>query len=96
MPNNNTDATYGVHRGAIAAFDANNLHRLWSDECVWYYSKFNPPTVVDGRVFLATFADPVENAGDARTPDENCASKDPDMVAQPKVGFSWIIQYGLK
>lgn len=58
MPNQ-ADATAGIHRGSLVAFDATNLRQLWADPCVFYFAKFTPPTVVNGRVYLATFAQPV-------------------------------------
>jgi hypothetical protein len=41
------------------ALDANDLHNLWRDDCVFWFAKFNPPIVANGRVYLATFAQPV-------------------------------------
>jgi hypothetical protein len=96
MPNQG-NATAGAHRGSLVALDARDLRHLWDDQCIWYFAKFNPPTVADGRVFLATFADPKL----ARKPGENCDQKDsPDPnftqqdLSQP-VGVAWIIEYGL-
>jgi hypothetical protein len=61
--------------------------------------KFNPPTVADGRVFLATFADPDHDQTDPNlvTPGKDCGGKDPDLSAMlNKPGWAWIIEYGLK
>jgi hypothetical protein len=95
-----TDATWGVHRGSLVALDARDLHHLWDDQCISYFAKFNPPTVVDGRVYLATFADPVEHSKDARPPgEENCKLDDPSVLSdftKTFAGFAWIIEYGLK
>jgi hypothetical protein len=91
---NQMDATWGIHRGSLAALDALDLHELWRDDCVWYFAKFNPPTVADGHVFLATFANPVID----RLPDDeqNCGLPDPQIDPNPKSpGSAWILEYGL-
>lgn len=84
MPNQE-DATGGIHRGSVLALDANDLHQLWADNCIFWFAKFNPPIVVDGRVYLATFADPVDPvqhpeqvvAPGPLTPDGKCEGPDP-------------------
>jgi hypothetical protein len=111
MPNQ-ADATHGIHRGSLAALNARTLSQLWIDPCIFYFAKFNPPIVADGRVFLATFADP----SSATTPGDSCDKPDPPLkgtseksdpdlskpggAANPdewlKVGRAWIISYGLK
>jgi hypothetical protein len=105
MPNNTFDATSGIHRGGLYALDAIDLHVLWKYECIWYFAKFNPPTVADGRVFLATFADPVSDPNAARKPGDGCGIPnplpDPDVPLFPPdltkpVGWAWIIEFGLK
>jgi hypothetical protein len=58
MPNL-TDATFGAHRGSLVALAARDLKLLWRFDCVFYFAKFNPPTIADGKVFLATFATPM-------------------------------------
>jgi hypothetical protein len=109
MPNRK-DATTGVHRGSLVALDARDLHYLWDDQCIWYFAKFNPPTVADGHVFLATFADPVSlpntnppapDPGHARKPGADCGLPDKEVPLTPadlstSVGTAWIIEYGLK
>jgi len=87
------DATWGIHRGSLAALDALDLHELWRDDCVWYFAKFNPPTVADGHVFLATFANPVID----RLPDDepNCGLPDPPIIPAKSPGSAWILEYGL-
>lgn len=110
------DATAGVHYGSLYALDALSLKVLWSDQCTGYFAKFNPPTVADGHVFLATFADPNHNHPtrtdpnpppddkDFVTPGPNgtpCPADEPIFPLYPPdlskpVGWSWIIEYGLK
>jgi outer membrane protein assembly factor BamB len=58
------DANQGVVAGTVSAFDADNLkNRLWhSDQAaggrdaLGMIAKFTPPTVVNGRVYMATFS----------------------------------------
>ena len=111
------NATAGVHYGSLFALDALSLKVLWSDPCTGYFAKFNPPTVADGHVFLATFADPNHNHQtrtdpnpppdddkDFVTPGPNgnhCQADEPIVPLFPPdlskpVGWSWIIEYGLK
>ena len=47
MPNQ-MDATWGAHRGSLVALDARDLHKLWSDDCIFYFAKYNPPIVANG------------------------------------------------
>ncbi len=109
---NQGDATNGIHRGSLVALDANDLHKLWSDDCIFWFAKFNPPTVANGRVYLATFAQPITDPSSATAPgplapDGTCArddpalmpssdSKNPDPHLQLPAGSAWVIQYGLK
>ena len=56
------DAFVKVVRGAFWVFDANSLQLLWSTaekepEDNFNYAKFCPPTVANGKVYLATFSD---------------------------------------
>jgi hypothetical protein len=109
MPNQ-ADATFGIHRGSLVALDAKDLHKLWEDACIFYFAKFNPPTVADGHVYLATFADPVADADlnlakkpGELTPDGRCDVPDPADPKDPNspdlnlpVGIAWVIEYGLR
>jgi hypothetical protein len=84
--------------------------RYWSDDCIFYFAKFNPPIVANGRVYLATFADPhsvtepghVDASGACAGDELNVANRN---VSDPKVGpphhrlpvgTAWIISYGLR
>jgi len=53
------DGQYDTRAGRLVAFDATDLHELWRDEDNIAIAKFNPPTIADGKVFRATFADKV-------------------------------------
>jgi hypothetical protein len=95
------DATGGVHRGTLLAADAVDLHELWRDDCVRYFAKFNPPVIADGKVVLATFADPTGQA----VPGQSCDAAPPAIdwntdygALSPPLGpgTAWLIVYGLK
>ena len=56
------DADHGVHQGVLRAFDANNLtSELWdsqinsSRDAMGIWPKYSPPTVVNGKVYMASF-----------------------------------------
>ncbi len=95
------DATGGIHRGTFLAADALDLHELWRDDCILYFAKFNPPIIADGKVVLATFADPTGQA----VPGEACNTPPPAVDwnidygktgSSLNVGTAWVIVYGLK
>jgi hypothetical protein len=50
------DSTIQSVPGRLVAFDAQSLQVLWEDEDPVAFSKFTPPTVADGKVYRATFA----------------------------------------
>ena len=56
------DANQGAVAGTLSAFDADNLeNRLWHsdevpDDKLGLLAKFTPPTVANGRVYMATFS----------------------------------------
>ncbi len=56
------DAFVTVVQGALRAFDADTLKELWSTEDntpedIFGFAKFCPPTICNGKVYLATFSD---------------------------------------
>jgi outer membrane protein assembly factor BamB len=58
----NEDAFVNVVRGVFRVFDANTLEQLWSTDTatpddVFNFAKYCPPTVANGKVYLATFSD---------------------------------------
>jgi hypothetical protein len=65
----NEDADWGVHPGVLRAFDANNLStELWDSQinaprdAMGNWPKYSPPTVANGRVYMAAFpSDGVSN-----------------------------------
>ena len=95
------DATGGIHRGTFLAADAIDLHVLWRDDCIRYFAKFNPAIIAQGKVVLATFADPTGQA----IPGQACETPAPavdwsiDYGSPPNslgLGTAWVIVYGLK
>jgi len=58
----NQDALVQVVRGNLRVFDANSLEQLWSTEKntpedIFSFAKNCPPTIANGKVYLATFSD---------------------------------------
>jgi hypothetical protein len=58
-----TDAVRSGLQGVLRAYDADNVgHELWNSQQnpardgVGDFAKFNPPTIANGRVYLATFS----------------------------------------
>jgi hypothetical protein len=56
------DAWVGIVRGTLRAFDANTLKLLWSTDQddpgdYFDFAKYVPPTIANGKVYLATFSD---------------------------------------
>jgi outer membrane protein assembly factor BamB len=58
-----------VCHGILRAYDAENLNLLWTSDLnhardgFQLLAKFNPPTVANGRVYMATFSNEVEVYG---------------------------------
>jgi hypothetical protein len=68
------DAGGGVVAGTLRAFDANDLTvELWDSnqnsarDSLGNWAKFNPPTVVNGKVYMATFSNAVNVYGQFST-----------------------------
>ena len=56
------DAWVEIVRGTLRAFDADTLQLLWSTDANepadnFDFAKYVPPTVANGKVYLATFSD---------------------------------------
>ncbi len=65
-----TDAWHSTAVGTLYAFDASDITKLlWSSQqnaardALGNYAKFNPPIVVDGHVYLATFSNAIRVYG---------------------------------
>jgi len=66
----NEDADHGVHQAVLRAFDANDLTtELWDSQlnaardAVGLWPKYSPPTVANGRVYVAAFPSDGVSAG---------------------------------
>ncbi|GAA4317126.1 hypothetical protein GCM10023149_14520 [Mucilaginibacter gynuensis] len=76
----NGDANQSVRPGILRAFDANDVtHELWNssayqEDIVGNYAKFNCPTIINGKVYLATFSNKVNVYGLTKTPLDTCNS----------------------
>jgi outer membrane protein assembly factor BamB len=61
-----TGATFATRRGRVAAFDADDLRReLWNSDLagggrdhLGHFAKFTPPTIANGKVYVASFPGP--------------------------------------
>ena len=60
------DAAHETVPGILHAYDASDLSRdLWNShmnanrDCIGSFAKFCPPTIANGRVYMATFSDSV-------------------------------------
>ncbi|HEV2656389.1 MAG TPA: hypothetical protein VGT82_15600 [Ktedonobacteraceae bacterium] len=70
-PNVHIDANQHVVKGIMRAYNAENLtQELWNSETnardsIGNFAKFNPPTVANGKVYLASFGNvPIPSGGD--------------------------------
>jgi hypothetical protein len=79
------DANQGVRPGILRAFDAQDVSReLWNSEMlsardsVGLFAKFVPPTVANGKVYLATFSNRINVYG------LRLASTPPSILEQPQ------------
>ena len=64
-PGVGSDATFRMHEGVLEAFDVETLDLLWSSDSalkdrVGPFQKFTPPTVANGRVYLASAPHPID------------------------------------
>lgn len=64
------DANIATVEGVLRAFDAADIEKeLWNSnqnearDCVGMFAKFCPPVVANGKVYMATFAEPVKAGG---------------------------------
>jgi len=67
------DAFVQIVRGTMKVFDANTLEQLWSTdkndpEDIFNFAKYCPPTIANGKVYLATFSDKLNVYGPAAPP----------------------------
>jgi len=62
------NATFEIQEGVLEAFDAENLNMVWSSEAkpddrVGYFQKFTPPTIANGKVYVAASPSPASVRG---------------------------------
>ena len=106
MAYSGTDPNSGVHPGVLRALDADNLSsELWNSEqdsardSMGNWPKFSPPTVVNGRVYMASF--PLDGAGNAPlnvygllSPDFTLAATPQNPAATPGGSVSYTVTTG--
>jgi hypothetical protein len=71
----NGDSTTQSVPGRLVAFDARSLNELWEDDDPVAFSKFTPPTIADGKVYRATFANTLVVYGLLPTPSTTVAAQ---------------------
>jgi hypothetical protein len=81
--------------GVLAAFDASTLKQIWSDDLTEWFAKFTPPTVADGKVFRAVFAQYSLAGGREIGGAEGPNPPDDDGSAPTELQPGKIIIYGL-
>jgi hypothetical protein len=75
-----------VRDGILRAYDATTLARLWNSEMIpnrdrlGNFAKFTPPTIANGRVFMATFSGKVVSYGLISGPYARPTDNDADGV----------------
>ena len=52
-------ALHRVRPGRLHAYAASDLRQLWADEFQWDFAKFTPPTIANGKVYMATFSNKI-------------------------------------
>jgi hypothetical protein len=78
------DGQWNPVPGRLVAFNASNLHQLWSDDENVLWAKSAPPTIADGKVIRATAANQVIVYGLLKTG----ASPRPITSARPEQRFA--------
>jgi hypothetical protein len=74
-------ATTEIHEGVLESFDATNLNLLWSSDGkpadrVGYFQKFTPPTIANGKVYLAVSPSPARNCIPSKADPDPCLTYD--------------------
>ena len=97
-PEKGPDATFEIHEGVLEAFDAANLNLLWSsegkpDDRLGYFQKFTPPTVANGKVYLAASPSPGSIRGCNKEPAKD-QDPDPCLVYDQAGSDGHIVVYG--
>jgi hypothetical protein len=94
IPQSGVDANQHVVRGILRAYNAENLAKeLWNSEMnpndsIGNFAKFNPPTVANGKVYLASFGRGTIPAG------KDIRNLKPQDIATIKATYHFAV-YGL-
>jgi hypothetical protein len=91
------DATFEIHEGVLEAFDADNLNMVWSSEAkpddrVGYFQKFTPPTIANGKVYIAASPSPASVRGCNQEPQGS--NSDPCLAYDRAGSDGHIVVYG--
>ncbi|HVW85399.1 MAG TPA: hypothetical protein VHB50_11995, partial [Bryobacteraceae bacterium] len=100
-----TDASFSTKRGQLVALDAENIGRtLWTSETapdrdsLGHFAKFNPPTIANGKVYVAAFPTPEPYVHaidcDRYNADKTCAQLVNQTYSSPN-SMGQVVVYGL-
>ncbi|MEO6838742.1 MAG: T9SS type A sorting domain-containing protein [Ginsengibacter sp.] len=90
----NGDANQSVVPGELQAFDATDVtHELWNSnwsskrDAIGKFAKFVPPTIANGKVYMATFSNKLNVYGLNPLPVSACASTLPPLWQSSDIGY---------
>ncbi len=90
----NGDAEHSNVPGVLQAFDATDItHELWNSnwnskrDSIGTFAKFVPPTIANGKVYMATFSNKLNVYGLNPPPASPCASSLPPLWQSADIGY---------
>ena len=90
----NGDANQAVVPGELQAFDATDVtHELWNTnwsskrDSIGKFAKFVPPTIANGKVYMATFSNKLNVYGLNPLPASACAGTLPPLWQSSDIGY---------
>ncbi|HUZ57517.1 MAG TPA: T9SS type A sorting domain-containing protein [Hanamia sp.] len=90
----NGDANQSVVPGDLQAFDVTNVtHELWNSnwsskrDSVGNFAKFVPPTIANGKVYMATFSNKLNVYGLNPLPASPCSNTLPPLWQSSDIGY---------
>jgi len=90
----NGDANQSVVPGDLQAFDATDVtHELWNSnwsskrDSIGKFAKFVPPTIANGKVYMATFSNKLNVYGLNPLPSSSCAGTLPPFWQSSDIGY---------
>jgi hypothetical protein len=93
----NGDANHSIVPGILQAFDATDItHELWNSnfsgirDSVGKFAKFVPPTIANGKVYLATFSGKLIVYGLNAPPASRCPNPLPNPWTSADIGYVFV------